>query len=167
MLMFLVVNIMFIDVKVDFAIPILLLISISLLASDVNRLPRYTNDCTCPSTFPCTDTQAGLTFAFENTIVKDCVLFRYSPFSSLSVTTVLINCCSCCSHSAKITVSSAYLRLLTTLPPIRNPSMSSISLIIIYVYNANKCGDATQPCRTPCLMLIHSLRSLSHRTAAV
>ena len=97
----------------------------------------------------------------------DCVLFRYSPFSSLSVTTVLINCCSCCSDSAKITVSSAYLRLLTTLPPIRNHYMSSISLIIISVYNANKCGDATQPCRTPYLMLIHSLRSLSHRTAAL
>ena len=85
---------MLIDVNVDFAIPILLLISLSLLASDVNRLARYTNDCTCPSTFPWTDTlQAGLTFAFENTIVKDFVLFRYSPFSSLSVTTVLINCC--------------------------------------------------------------------------
>ena len=82
-----------------------LLISLSLLASDLNRLPRYTNDCTCPSTFPWTDTlQAGLNFAFENTIVKDFVLFRYSPFSSLSVTTVLINCCSCCSDSAKITV---------------------------------------------------------------
>ena len=25
------------------------------------------------------------------------MLFRYRPFSSLSVTTVLINCCSCCS----------------------------------------------------------------------
>ena len=45
--------------------------------------------------------------------------------------------------------------------------MSYISLIIISVYNANKCGDATQLCRTPCLMLIHSLRSLSHHTAAV
>ena len=38
MLMFLAVNIMFIDVKVNFAIPILLLISLSLLASDVNSI---------------------------------------------------------------------------------------------------------------------------------
>ena len=105
MQMALAVNIMFIDVKVDFVIPILLLISLSLLASDVNRLPRYSSDCTCPSTFPLTDTlQAGLTFAFENTIVKDFVLFRYSPLSSLSVTTVLINCCNCFSDSANITV---------------------------------------------------------------
>ena len=40
--------------------------------------------------------------------------------------------------SASITVSSAYLRLLITLPPTLKPHLSSRLLIIISVYIANK-----------------------------
>ena len=33
--------------------------------------------------------------------------------------------------------------------------------MIISVYKTNRCGDASHPCRTPCLILIDSLISLS------
>ena len=38
-------------------------------------------------------------------------------------------------------------------------SLSSLFLMMILVYNANRCGKATQPCRMPCLMFIDSLTS--------
>ena len=127
------------DVKADFAIPILLLISFSHLASEVNRLPNYTNECTCSSILPWTlMLHAGISEVFENTMAKHFVLFKYRPFSSLFVTTTLIKRCNCSSDSAMITVSSAYLSLFTTVPPILKPSVSSSYLIIISVNNANK-----------------------------
>ena len=162
------VNTLLMDVKADFAFPILLLISFSHLASEVNWLPKYTNECTCSSILPWTlMLHVGICEAFENTMVKDFALFKYRPFSSLFVTTTLIKRCNYFSDSGMITVSSAYLRFFTTVPPILKPSMSSSSLIIISVYNANKWGEATHPCLTPCLISNHSLMLSPHLTAAV
>ena len=104
----------------------------------------------------------GTTVNFENTMVKD--PFRYNPFFSLSHTTMSISCCN--SFSAIITVSSAYLKLWITVPPTLKPPFPSMFLMIMSVYNANRCGEAAQPCRMPCLMFIDSLTSPLCLTAA-
>ena len=153
--------------KLDFVIAIRLLISFSHLASEENKLSKEMNDCTCSRIFPWTSIwHARVVIDLENTIEKDLALFRCNPFSSLLATTTLIKRCSCSSGSAKKTVLSAYLRLLTIVPIILKPSMFHNSLIIISVYKANKCGEATHPCRTR-LMLIHALMTSPHLTAAV
>ena len=88
------------DVKADLAIPILLLIFFSHLASEVNRLPKYTYECTCSIILPWTlMLHEGIYEAFENTMAKDFALFNYRPFSSLFATTTLIKRCSCSSDS--------------------------------------------------------------------
>ena len=97
------------------------------------------NECTCSCILPWTlMLHVGICEAFENTMAKDFALFKCRPFSSLFVTTTLIKRCNYSSDSAMITISSAYIRLFTTVPPILKPSMSSCPLIIISVYNANK-----------------------------
>ena len=100
-------------------------------------------------------------------MVKDFAQLRYSPFLLLPVTSTLIKWCSCSSDSASITRSSAYLRVLTTLPPTLKPSHSSIDLIRLSVYTANRRGQATHHCLTSCLMHIQSLSSVSQHTVAV
>ena len=139
------VNTLLMDVKADFAIPILLLISFSHLASEVNWLPKYTNECTCSSILPWTlMLHVGICEAFENTMVKDFALFKYRPFSSLFVTTTLINTLQLFHRFGYdhriICIPKIYFQLW---PPILKPSLSSSSLIIISVYNANKWGEAT------------------------
>ena len=122
---------------------------------------------TCSKLVPCiVMLHVGMTVDFENTMVKDLDPFRYNPLFSLSRTTMSISCCNSSSVSAIITVSSAYLKLLITVQPTLKPPFPSMFLMIISVYNANRCGEATQPCRMPCLMFTDSLTSPLCLTAA-
>ena len=56
--------------------------------------------------------------------------------------------------SAVNAVSSAYLRLLTFLPPIETPSSGSSHLNIISVNRLKIYGDSTHPCLVPLFILI-------------
>ena len=88
----------------------------------------------------------GVVLDLENTIEKDFALFICNIFPHFWLP--LIRRCSYYSDSVKITLSSAYLILLKTLHVI-------YSLIIISVYKVNKCGEATQPCRTDVIFTFH------------
>ena len=59
--------------------------------------------------------------------------------------------------SAVNAVSSAYLRLLTFLPPIETPSSGSSDLNIISVNRLKRYGDSTHPCLVP-LFIVDILR---------
>ena len=121
----------YVYIKVSILCVLSLWISLSHLASEVNRVSRLTTDCTGSRTFPCTMMlQVGLLAVFENITVNGLELFLHNPVFSLSTTTK-INYCSCCSDSVIVPVSSTNLRLLITVPPILNPSMSSTFLVII------------------------------------
>ena len=54
-------------------------------------------------------------------------------------------------------------KVVDHMPPILIPSISSM---FISVYKTNRCGDATHPCQTPCLILNDSLISQLCLTAA-
>lgn len=70
--------------------------------------------------------------------------------------------CRFSSVSAIKAVSSAYLKLIALHPLITNPCSSSISFKITALYNENKNGDNTQPCRIPLLILIQSPSTHTH-----
>ena len=146
------------DVNADFAIAILRRTCCTYLPSDVNMLPRYMKMFTCSKRVLCiVMLYVYMTVDFENTMVKDFDPCRYNLLFSLSRTTKTISCCNSSSVSAIITVSSAYLKLLITVPLTQKAPFHSMFLMIISVYNGNMCGEATQPCRMPCLMFIDSL----------
>ena len=86
-----VVNIPSIFLKVDFAMPIHRLISVSHLASGVTTLPRYmyVNSSTCSRISSLTLTlHRGAGDDFEKTRQKDFLRFNNKPFCSLSKTTL-------------------------------------------------------------------------------
>ena len=56
--------------------------------------------------------------------------------------------------SAVNAVSSAYIRLLTFLPPIETPSSGSSDLKIISVNRLKRYGDSTHPCLVSLFILI-------------
>ena len=155
------------DVNADLAIPILRQTSCTHLPSDGNMLPRYMKLFTYSKLVPCiVMLHVGMTVDFENTMVKDLDPFRYNPLFSLSCTTMSISCRNSSYVSAIVTVSSAYLKFLITVPPTLKPPFPLMFLMIISVYNANICGEATQPCQMPCLMFTDSLTSPLCLTAA-
>ena len=145
------------DLDADFAIPILRRTSCTHLPSDVNMLPRYMKLFTCSKLVPCiVMLHVGMTVDFEDTLVKDLDPFRYNPLFPLSRTTMPISCCNYNSVSA----------IITSIPPIidhsatnSETSLPSMFLMIISVYDENRCGEATQPCQMPCVMFTDSLTS--------
>ena len=147
------------DVNAEYAISILRRTSCTHLPSGVIMLSRKMKLFTCSKLVPCNVMlHVGMPVVFENTMVKDLDPFRYNYLFSRSCTTMLICCCNSSSVFAIITVSSAYLKLLITVPPNLKPPFPSMFLMIISVYNTNRC-EATQPCRMPCLMFIDPLTS--------
>ena len=135
----------------DFAMSILCCMSCSHLPSDVNRLPRYTNLLTCSRVLPWTVIlHVCPTSDFENTVQEQSLCFAFFHYRIHQLLQLILgfcnNYCIICIH-----------KVLITCPPILIPSISLMLRMIISVYKANRCGDATHPCRTPCLILIDSL----------
>jgi len=66
--------------------------------------------------------------------------------------------CSSLSEMANRIMSLAYWRFVTIRPPICSPpcNLSRVSLITVSARMLNKCGEKTQPCRTPFLTRNHS-----------
>ena len=114
------------------AIPILRRTSFTHLPCDVHMLPRYMKMLTCSKLVPCiVMLHVSMTVDFENTMVKDLDPFRCNPLFSLSRTIMLSSYCNSSSVSAIITVSSAYLKLLNTVPLTLKPPFPLMFLMII------------------------------------
>ena len=82
------------------------------------------------------------------------------PARSLSSFTLITRQFRSSSRSAIRVVSSAYLRLLTFLPPILIPACKSSNLAFLMIcsaYRLNKQGDSRQPCCTPFWILKQSV----------
>ena len=80
------------------------------------------------------------------------LIFSFKPALSLSSFTLIKRLLSSSLLSAISVVSSAYLRLLMFLLPIRIPACNSSSSAYFMMYSAyrlNKQGDSRQPCRSP------------------
>ena len=80
------------------------------------------------------------------------LIFSFKPALSLSSFTLSKRLLSSSLLSVISVISSAYLRLLMFLLPIRIPACNSSSSAFFMMYSAyrlNKQGDSRQPCRSP------------------
>ena len=165
--MFELLSIPFILLNLIFAMEILFFISLTHLPSDVMLLPRYSKQLSCFTSAPFTVIlQLGVICFLLITSVFVFFLFIDNPTASLSSFRIETSFCSFASESAIRTVSSAYLKFVKLKPPMRTPSSFSKFQMIFSLYKENRSGDQTHPCRTPLLILIHSVNSFSTLMAA-
>src|SRR5207247_6718734 len=156
--------------KAALAIPILALISSSLLASSVIQLPRYLKRDTCSKGTPSNSIHRCIPFGFAVLfIIITFVFFTLIsiPYSLHFVLNLSIIFCIFFLFSATNTASSAHLRFVIFTPPNPIPSTPSMaSCIINSLYRLKSIGDITQPCLAPLSTPTSLLTSPSHLTAA-
>lgn len=104
-----------------------------------------------------------------NTITFVLSEFSFNPYCSLMVLNLSIMVSSSSFQEAGIRVSSAYLRLLISPPPIVTPPFHSSNTLRITcsLYTLNNRGYKIHPCHTPTLVLNLLDVELQTRTVAV
>ena len=132
------ISIVFISWNLDFAIPVRILISLSVLASAVIICPRYLNSSICYYSSLFIVIFAFVLLFLDITIVLVFLTFMSRPDFWLLAFTLFVNACRSSVFSAIKTVSSAYLKLFMFLPLILIPCKYWLFLNISSVYMLNR-----------------------------